>query len=83
MKTVVAVSIDSSLASQLQKKTKGTRSRIVERALRAYLKGETDYSIQDVETKILATVLMTRLQQENDWNHTPLSLMLMELRESL
>ena len=83
MKTVVAISIDTSLASQLQKKTKGTRSRIVERALRAYLKGETDYSIQDVETKILATVLMTRLQQENDWNHTPLSLMLMELRESL
>tara|TARA_Y100001973_G_scaffold17543_1_gene25546 strand:- start:18 stop:269 length:252 start_codon:yes stop_codon:yes gene_type:complete len=83
MKTVVAVSIDTALASQLQKKTKGTRSRIVERALRAYLKGETDYSIQDVETKILATVLMTRLQQENDWNHTPLSLMLMELRESL
>ena len=83
MKTVVAISIDTSLASQLQKKTKGTRSRIVERALRAYLKGETDYSIQDVETKILATVLMTRLQQENDWNHTPLSLMLMELRETL
>lgn len=83
MKTVIAVSIDTNLAKQLERKTKGTRSRTVERALRAYLDGESDYSIQDVETKILATVLMTRLQRENDWNHTPLSMMLMELRESL
>ena len=64
-------------------KTKGTRSRIIERAIRAYLNAETDFSIVDVSTKKLATVLMSRLQAKNNYEHTPLTLMLLELREEL
>ena len=66
MKTVIAVSIDTKISSELQKKTKGTRSRIVERALQAYLKGESDYSIVDVPTRILMSVLHSRLTKRND-----------------
>lgn len=83
VKTVVAVSIDTSLALELQKKTKGTRSRIVERALRAYLKGESDFSIVDIDTKKLATVLYSRLHTQNGYQQTPLTLMLLQLREDI
>ena len=82
-KSIISANIDTNLATKLRMKTKGTRSRIIERAIRAYLDGETDYSIVDVPTKKLATVLMSRLQAENNYEHTPLTLMLLELRERL
>ena len=55
-KSIISANIDSNLVTELRMKTKGTRSTIIERAIRAYLKGETDYSIVDVSTKKLATV---------------------------
>ena len=78
-KSIISANIDTNLVKELKMKTKGTRSRIIERAIRAYLKGETDYSIVDVPTNKLAAVLMGRIQQENNWNHTPLTLLLKEL----
>ena len=80
-KSIISANIDSDLVTKLRMKTKGTRSRIIERAIRAYLDGETDYSIVDVPTNKLAAVLMGRIQQENNWNHTPLTLLLKELVE--
>ena len=82
-KSIISANIDSDLVKQLKMKTKGTRSRIIERAIRSYLDAETDYSIVDVPTKKLATVLMSRLQAENNYEHTPLTLLLLELRERL
>ena len=82
-KSIISANIDTELVKKLQMKTKGTRSRTIERAIRAYLDGESDYSIVDVSTKKLATVLMSRLQKKNNYNHTPLTLMLLELREEL
>ena len=80
-KSIISANIDTNLVKQLKMKTKGTRSRIIERAIRAYLDGEIDYSIVDVPTNKLAAVLMSRIQQENNWNHTPLTLLLKELVE--
>ena len=82
-KSIISANIDSDLVTDLRMKTKGTRSRIIERAIRAYLNAETDYSIVDVPTKKLATVLMSRLQAANNYKHTPLTLMLLALREEL
>ena len=82
-KSIISANIDSDLVADLRMKTKGTRSRIIERAIRAYLNAETDYSIVDVPTKKLATVLMSRLQAKNNYEHTPLTLMLLELRDTL
>lgn len=82
-KSIISANISTHLVEKLQRKTRGTRSRIIERAIDAYLKGETDYSIVDVPTKKLATVLMSRLQAKNNYEHTPLTMMLLELREEL
>ena len=80
-KSIISANIDTELVKKLKHKTKGTRSRTIERAIRAYLDGETDYSIVDVPTTKLAAVLMSRIQKENNWNHTPLTLLLKELVE--
>ena len=80
-KSIISANIDTEIVQMLKLKTKGTRSRIIERAISAYSKGETDYSIVDVPTTKLAAVLMSRIQKENNWNHTPLTLLLKELVE--
>lgn len=80
-RSIISANIDTELVKRLQHKTKGTRSRVIERAIRAYLDGESDYSIVDVPTAKLAAVLMGRIQKENNWNHTPITLLLKELVE--
>ena len=80
-RSIISANIDSDLVKELKMKTKGTRSRIIERAIRAYLDAETDYSIVDVPTRKLVAVLMARLQKESNFNDTPLILMLKELME--
>jgi len=80
-KSIISANIDTELVKKLKSKTKGTRSRTIERAIRAYLNAESDYSIVDVPTKKLAAVLMSRIQAQNNWNHTPLTLLLQELTE--
>ena len=80
-RSIISANIDSDLVKELKMKTKGTRSRIIERAIRAYLDAETDFSIVDVPTRKLVAVLMARLQKESNFNDTPLILMLKELIE--
>ena len=77
-KSIISANIDTNLVKELKMKTKGTRSRIIERAIRAYLKGETDYSIVDVPERKLIAVLLERLLRESNYNDTPLILLLKE-----
>lgn len=83
MKTIITASVSTKTAAKLQDVNKGNRSRVVDRAINEYLDGRKAFSIHDIETKRLATVLMSRLQEANNWNHTPLSLGLKELIESI
>jgi metal-responsive CopG/Arc/MetJ family transcriptional regulator len=77
-KSIISANIDSDLVTKLRMKTKGTRSRIIERAIRAYLKGETDYTIVDVPERKLIAVLLERLNKESNYEDTPLILLLKE-----
>ena len=60
MKTVISANIDVGLAIRLKDKTKGTRSRVIERALRNYLDEKDAYDITDIETRRLMAVLQQR-----------------------
>ena len=77
-KSIISANIDTELVKKLKHKTVGTRSRIIERAIRAYLNGETDYSIVDVPERTLIAVLLERLLRESNYNDTPLILLLKE-----
>ena len=53
-RTIISANISVDVAQQLKGKTKGTRSRVVERALRAYLADKEAFNLEDVTTdKIL------------------------------
>jgi len=60
MKTIISANIPVSLAADLKGKTKGTRSRVVTRALRAYLADKAAFNIEDVSTKDLISELIYR-----------------------
>lgn len=60
MKTIISANIPVSLAEDLKGKTKGTRSRVITRALRAYLSDKEAFTISDVETRTLLAVLHAR-----------------------
>ena len=59
-KTIISANISVDVAQQLKGKTKGTRSRVVERALRAYLADKEAFNITDVETRRLLIALKNR-----------------------
>lgn len=77
-KSIISANIRTDLVEKLQMKTRGTRSRIIERAIDAYLKGETDYTIVDVPERKLIAVLLDRLNKESNYQDTPLILLLKE-----
>ena len=52
-KTIISANIPVKLAERLKGKTKGTRSRVIERALRAYLDDKEAFNISDVSTRQL------------------------------
>lgn len=80
MKKATLYTLDVSMIQELnRKKPRGQRSAFVNAAIKARLKGESDFDLTNVDTSKLATVLMNRLHAENNWDHTPLTLMLMEL----
>lgn len=60
MKTVISANIDTSLAKELKKITKGARSRTIERALKLYLKDAEHYDIDDIDTPRLILHLAYR-----------------------
>jgi len=59
-RTIISANISVDVAQQLKGKTKGTRSRVVERALRAYLADKEAFNITDVETRRLLIALKNR-----------------------
>lgn len=83
MKTIITASVSTKTAQSLQDVKKGRRSYVVDRAISEYLKGRNEFSINDIPTKQLASVLMGRLQSQNNWQHTPLSLGLYNLIQKL
>lgn len=60
MKTIISANIPVSLALRLKGKTKGTRSRVISRALKAYLDEKDAFDMSDVETRRLLAHLHTR-----------------------
>lgn len=59
-KTVISANISVSLAERLKHKTKGTRSRVIERALKAYLDDMEAFDITDIHTRNLMACLHAR-----------------------
>jgi len=59
-KTIISANVPVSLADRLKTKTKGTRSRVIERALTAYLNDKDAFDITDVETRSLMIHLKNR-----------------------
>ncbi len=60
LKTIISANIPVSIARDLKTKTKGTRSRVITRALRAYLADMQAFDIEDISTKDLILELMHR-----------------------
>ena len=60
MKTIISANIPVSVAKQLQGKTKGTRSRVVTRALKAYLADREAFNIGDYPTRNIFAALLSR-----------------------
>ena len=74
-RTVISANISVDVAKQLKHKTKGTRSRVVERALRAYLADMDAFDITDVETRSL----IIHLKNREEISEQLRALLLMEL----
>ena len=60
MKTVISANIPVSLAIRLKDKTKGTRSRVIARALKAYLDEKDSFTIDDLPSRQLMAALLSR-----------------------
>lgn len=60
MKTIISANIPIELAIRLKDKTKGTRSRVIERALRGYLDAKEEFTIGDIDTRQLMAALHGR-----------------------
>lgn len=60
MKTVISANVPVSLAIRLKDKTKGTRSRVIARALEAYLDEKEAFTIEDISTEQLLLELSYR-----------------------
>jgi hypothetical protein len=59
-KTIISANISTSVVKRLHGKTKGTRSRVIERALKAYLDDMEAFDISDVHTRNLMAALHAR-----------------------
>ena len=59
-KTIISANIPVKLAERLKGKTKGTRSRVIERALKAYLDDMEAFDITDIGTRNLMACLHAR-----------------------
>jgi metal-responsive CopG/Arc/MetJ family transcriptional regulator len=60
MKTIISANIPVALAIRLKDKTKGTRSRVIARALQAYLDEKDAFNIEDISTEQLLLELTYR-----------------------
>lgn len=60
MKTVISANVPISLAIRLKDKTKGTRSRVIARALQAYLDEKDAFDIDEIPTEQLLLEIQYR-----------------------
>ena len=60
MKTIISANIPVALAERLKNKTKGTRSRVISRALEAYLDEKEAYNLDDLEIEAILMHLFYR-----------------------
>lgn len=80
MKTIISANIPVSLANRLQGKTKGTRSRVVARALEAYLDGRDAYDINEIPIEEILMNLFYR-KELSDLQKQLIRQMYLEVKE--
>lgn len=81
-KTKINVLLPFKMVGELEKLSKlGKRSDFIQTAIRNRLDGEEDFDIGDADTIKLAGILFNRIQLQNDYKSTPLSLLLLEMIE--
>jgi len=79
-KTKINVLLPFKMVGELESLSKaGKRSDFIQKAIRNRLDGEEDFDIADADTKKLASILFNRIQLQNDYKSTPLSLLLLEM----
>ncbi len=82
MKKQHLFTLDLGLIQELHRRVaRGHRSQFVETAVRNRLKNKEEYNHTDLPTVTMAAQLMARLHEANNWEHTPLTLLLKELIE--
>ena len=80
MKKQHLFTLDLGLIQELHRRVRrGNRSQFVQTAIQNRLKNEEEYDHKDLPTAVMAAQLMARLQEANNWEHTPLTLLLKEL----
>ena len=65
MKTIISANIPISLAIRLKDKTKGTRSRVIARALQAYLDEKDAYDMWEMDVVDIILHLAARPEISN------------------
>lgn len=65
MKTIISANIPISLAIRLKDKTKGTRSRVIARALKAYLDEKDAYDMWEIDVVDIILHLQARPEISN------------------
>jgi metal-responsive CopG/Arc/MetJ family transcriptional regulator len=79
MKTVISANIPVELAIRLKDKTKGTRSRVIARALKNYLDDIESSHIEEVDTLSLILELSDRVKK-NSTHYNILRTLYLELK---
>lgn len=79
MKTVISANIPVKLAERLKTKTKGTRSRVISRALEAYLDEKEAYNLDDLEIESILMHLFYR-KELSTMNRTLIRQMYLEMK---
>lgn len=80
LKTIISANIPVSLAQRLKGKTKGTRSRVIARALKAYLEEKEAFDISDWSTERLLQEIAFR-PELSDMQKEVIRQMWLEVRE--
>ncbi|MHA2086411.1 MAG: hypothetical protein ACXABD_21920 [Candidatus Thorarchaeota archaeon] len=80
MKTIISANIPVTLASRLKDKTKGTRSRVITRALTAYLDEKEAYNMNDLPIEDILMHLFYR-DELTDMQKTLIRQMYLEMKE--
>ena len=82
-KTKINVLLPMKMVGELENLSKaGKRSNFIMKAIRLQLDHRDGFdvsSIADADTKKLASILFNRIQLQNDYKSTPLSLLLLEM----